>query len=58
MTKNTKDWMKYEAVQSSIIEYLYSVMPDFGLKNYQYLNNNHAFSENKEGAYCDYKPES
>ncbi|HAS15738.1 MULTISPECIES: mechanosensitive ion channel family protein [Idiomarina] len=52
------DWMKYEAVQSSIVEYLYSVMPDFGLKNYQFLNNNQAFSQNGEGAYCQYKPES
>ncbi|MDV6317337.1 mechanosensitive ion channel family protein [Idiomarina sp. HP20-50] len=52
------DWTKYEAVQSSIVEYLYSVMPDFGLKNYQYLNNNQAFSQTEEGAYCQYKPES
>jgi miniconductance mechanosensitive channel len=52
------EWMKYEAVQSSIVEYLYSVMPDFGLKNYQFLNNNQAFSQNGEGAYCQYKPES
>ncbi|MCK7460331.1 mechanosensitive ion channel family protein [Idiomarina aminovorans] len=51
------EWMKYEAVQSSIVEYLYSVMPDFGLKNYQYLNNNHAFSQSEESAYCQYKPE-
>lgn len=52
------EWTKYEAIQSSIVEYLYSVMPDFGLKNYQYLNNNQAFSQNSEGPYCQYKPES
>ncbi|WP_300321439.1 mechanosensitive ion channel family protein [Idiomarina sp.] len=51
-------WTKYEAIQSSIIEYLYSVLPEFGLRNYQYLNNQNAFSKNEEGAYCHYKPES
>lgn len=46
------EWTKYEAIQSSILEYLYSVMADFGLKNYQYMNNNQAFSEqNGEGAH-------
>ncbi|MGM0631463.1 MAG: mechanosensitive ion channel family protein [Pseudomonadota bacterium] len=39
------EWTKYEAIQSSILEYLYSVMADFGLKNYQYMNNNQAFSQ-------------
>jgi len=52
------EWTKYEAIQSSIIEHLYSVLPEFGLRNYQYLNNQNAFSKNEEGAYCHYKPKS
>ena len=52
------EWTKYEALQSSIIEHLYSVLPEFGLRNYQYLNNQNAFSKNEEGAYYHYKPEN
>ena len=52
------EWTKYEAIQSSIIEHLYSVLPEFGLRNYQYLNNQNAFSKNEEGAYYHYKPEN
>lgn len=51
-------WANYEGVQSSIVEYLYSVMNDFELRNYQYINNHtQAFSQKQEGAYCDYKPD-
>lgn len=31
------EWTNYESVQSAIIEHLYSVMPEFGLKHYQYF---------------------
>lgn len=31
-------WTQYEAIQSAIVEHLYSVLPEFGLKHYQYLN--------------------
>jgi len=32
------EWTKYEAIQSTIIEHLYTVLPDFELKYYQYFN--------------------
>lgn len=37
-------WTEYEAIQSSIIEHLYSVLSDFKLKHYQYFNNQAALT--------------
>ena len=41
------EWTKYETVQSSIVEHLYTAMPSFGLKHYQYFNKELPTTEDK-----------